>query len=493
MKYIILIVILGITYFSEAQIETTKKTTNVYDFEESNPSIRSIAIPVDFNDDDLLGQIPDSLNDLAIQRVDLVYTMYALNPTFNQGKLNTSRLSKLQKKWPEAKNKSIYWQEVGQTAADSPKSAKGLFHGFVIYYRPTPTAESVKAEIDFIDAIVSGKGVPEPPKSAEKKTTTSLMGIETKEKKSVDPKKTSLDHIPAEFDVKVGECYEIFMLNGNCKKKELENIQDSVSKIENYSGHTITWTAPETAINADYEITWLVLSEDCIGTSPETLALHGFGDWFTDRDYGIVKDVFERQPTWKNTHIVMDVTGSMSPYIAKTMAWLKDSQKSDLVTAFTFFNDGNLTPDNIKITGNVGGVYSIENSNFNAVYNELKSTMQKGGGGDLPENNIEATLKGIATYPNCDEIIMVADNFASPRDLALVKKLNVPVHVILCGSSFGGSNIDYIQLAYDTGGSIHTIEEDLDMKGIQPNKTIKIGHHYYTILEGKIIHVENKA
>ncbi len=187
----------------------------------------------------------------------------------------------------------------------------------------------------------------------------------------------------------------------------------------------------------------------------------------------------------------MDVTGSMSPYIAKTMAWVKATQDSTRVDAFVFFNDGDAKPTNQKVVGKVGGIYAIENKGFDLIYGVLKSTMRKGGGGDAPENNVEATIKAVSLYPNCKEVIMVADNWASPRDLQIAKELNCPVHVIICGSN-QGINLDYIQLAYETGGSIHTIEEDMEMRNIKSGKSFHIGKQFFTIIDGKVRMAKNK-
>ena len=223
-----------------------------------------------------------------------------------------------------------------------------------------------------------------------------------------------------------------------------------------------------------------------IGNCETSISFPFYFGGYSLKDADIVKTVYDRHPDWQNSLIVMDVTGSMSPYIAKTMAWVKSEQTEAQIKAFTFFNDGDYTPDHLKVTGNVGGVYSVDNTDFKSVYKEMKSTMRRGGGGDCPENNIEATLKGLQLYPRTDKIIMVADNLATPRDLAYVRDLNKPVHIIVCGAHYG-INTNYLQLAYDTGGSVHTIEEDLDLKGIKPGKTLKIGKFYFTVLDGKIM------
>ena len=86
--------------------------------------------------------------------------------------------------------------------------------------------------------------------------------------------------------------------------------------------------------------------------------------------------------------------------------------------------------------------------------------MNSGYGGDSPENDMEALLKAQKKLGTGSEIILIADNYSEVRDMALISKLTAPVHIILCGYE-GAINEDYLEIAYKTGGSIHTIEQDI--------------------------------
>ena len=66
-------------------------------------------------------------------------------------RLNKSRQEKLERVWTLASNPLIEWNSVGQNGAIELKTAKQLFHGFVIYYRPKPTKESIEEELSMID------------------------------------------------------------------------------------------------------------------------------------------------------------------------------------------------------------------------------------------------------------------------------------------------------------------------------------------------------
>ena len=174
----------------------------------------------------------------------------------------------------------------------------------------------------------------------------------------------------------------------------------------------------------------------------------------------VVTEVLNRNSQWENCLVVTDVTGSMYPYLAQFLLWHQknlDIRKGN--HDFVFFNDGDNIRDDLKIVGKVGGIYYKKTALYDTLKSKMSLAMQSGFGGDGPENNIEAILFGLEKYPNCKEVILIADNFASPCDMKLLQKIKVPVHVILCGAN--SINVEYIKIAKKTKGSIHTIEQDL--------------------------------
>ncbi|MBI1185287.1 hypothetical protein GC194_13530, partial [bacterium] len=91
--------------------------------------------------------------------------------------------------------------------------------------------------------------------------------------------------------------------------------------------------------------------------------------------------------------VVCDVTGSMSPYTSQVLLWQKLHYQALPNHIFCFFNDGNTTPDAQKVMGKVGGVYVGDCDNFDEVKSLCYRAMTSGGGGDCPENNVEAVIK----------------------------------------------------------------------------------------------------
>lgn len=49
------------------------------------------------------------------------------------------------------------------------------------------------------------------------------------------------------------------------------------------------------------------------------------------------------------------------------------------------------------------------------------------------ENDLEALLEAKKYMDDNWELILIADNYSPVRDIELLEKLDIPVHVILCG------------------------------------------------------------
>ncbi|HAK12597.1 MAG TPA: hypothetical protein DCO78_12090, partial [Chitinophagaceae bacterium] len=59
----------------------------------------------------------------------------------------------------------------------------------------------------------------------------------------------------------------------------------------------------------------------------------------------------------------------------------------------------------------------------------IQTTMLKGSGGDLQENNCEALLYAVNHCSQYGDLVIVADSWAPVRDLELLPKLKQPVKV----------------------------------------------------------------
>ncbi len=180
------------------------------------------------------------------------------------------------------------------------------------------------------------------------------------------------------------------------------------------------------------------------------------------RDSTVFK-VLERNPQWENMLVVADWTGSMYKYGAQLVQWhnLHLSTETSRVKHLVFFNDGNKQRTVQKKIGKTGGVYYCKSTEIEEILKTMEMVMSRGDGGDSPENDIEAILTGVRYLKDYDEVVLIADNNSDVRDLSMVKSLNIPIRVILCGKRRTHIHEDYLKVAAQTGGSIHTLNKDI--------------------------------
>jgi hypothetical protein len=394
-----------------------------YEFSEGTP-FKHIALPVEFGSDKFIDStILEKLENSHIKYITYVYSDFKLDGNFKQEELNRERLFNLYQYYPELFDSTqTEWKIIEQLGADSEKDAEELFHGFVVYYRPAPTKESMEAEITFMESMID----------------------------------TALTFISPVSDTS-----------------------------------TLITTLESTAfINEDgtgsyYESDVAFEVSDSVYTSEA--GTFDYGNYFQDTT---VTAVLNRNKNWDKMLINCDLTGSMSPYSAQLFVWHRLNIDKNKVQHFVFFNDGDMTPDNQKRAGRTGGVYHSKADNFDELKDEAFECMRNGGGGDAPENDIEAMLQGFKKCKGCGDVILIADNWANMRDYAFIDQVDRPVRVILCGTQFG-INKQYLDLARATRGSVHTIEEDInDLMDLREGEEITISGHSFIIENGRFIEVK---
>ncbi len=209
----------------------------------------------------------------------------------------------------------------------------------------------------------------------------------------------------------------------------------------------------------------------------------------TDTSNNVVLKVFRRNQQWHNKLIVADLTGSMYPYAQQISTWMKLHFVKDTTSQnFVFFNDGDKKRDEEKKIGATGGIYFCKARNVDELIGTMDLTIKKGQGGDAPENVVEGLIYGLNKCGKVEDVILIADNWAKARDIKLLPRVRVPVHVILCGVYEGMEiNEDYLNIAYKTKGSVHTIEQDItDLMNQTTGKKFNINGVDYIIKNGSI-------
>lgn len=173
----------------------------------------------------------------------------------------------------------------------------------------------------------------------------------------------------------------------------------------------------------------------------------------------------------KNRVIVTDVTKSMDRYMEEVLVWHALNLSKGLHNRYIFFNDGDDKICAEKIIGKTGGIYACEGKleDLDSIIAKMQeATAARMGGGEPPENDIEALLAALR-FEGVDEIVLVADAHSRVRDMELLRRLKIPVRVILCGAEEQNKfyinkkeiNEQYLTLALRTGGSVHTLSSDI--------------------------------
>jgi hypothetical protein len=420
---------------------------------------------------------PDAVTPLkghVIEKVQLVYTTYRQDESFSQQKLNQQRLRNLEQLLPDAFASPLTeWELVGQTGATTPEEGRNYFHGFVITYRIAPSPTSMKEEIKTLDSAFSGL------LKVRKPGDTSFSG----------------GAFPGE-----GTPPELGILRmpdgtGIVLRKDIP--EDS---LRFYLRASTPGASIGTAKYADSSHSTIIVTEYFEGHRIKRewkLEEHkadpgGFdflGKKYLNNPDSVVMTVFRRN-TWTNFVMVCDVTGSMSPYTAQIFAVLPGVVENRRCKGFLFFNDGDKKTTQEKKDLKAGGLYWTRAMRFDSAYYTAKKCMNNGDGGDLPENNVEALITAEKINPG-GELVLIADNWASPRDLSECDKIKSPVHVVLC-SARSGVNPDYLFLARVTNGSVHTRDQDVTNLGaMQEGEQVKIGIQTFLLHNDHFIPMEN--
>lgn len=212
-------------------------------------------------------------------------------------------------------------------------------------------------------------------------------------------------------------------------------------------------------------------------------------DKFLSGDYKLkdstIFNVFKRNDNWADMLVIVDMTGSMFPYMGQLVIWFKLNFDLGRVKYFCFFNDGDSKKDDEKKVGQIGGIHMYEAKDFKLLKKSMEETMKLGAGGDAPENNVEALIRSTTYFKNYKQVVMIADNTSRVKDLKYITRVKKPVKVILCGVGEDGINPDYLKIARVTKGSIHTINSDIkNLAQVQEGQRITVEGFTYQLVNG---------
>jgi hypothetical protein len=438
MKAIFLLLMVAVTMNALTQnkrfIETYKRESGLF---------KTLTVPMSY-DSDSIARAKSGAHIGQVYRIDYVASSYYKGVSDYQKNLDARRWEQLYSYAKINKADEFETNIYYQTSAQTEEEASKLFHGFVVYYGE-PATEVHSSALSSLPTLMNT--------IAEKEITKETKSITLTKPKSLDT-------------VFVGDITATRM-----KELTAKNTKENV---------IVEWQYDSIGRNKLYYNTRFYLTKVSAGIFIAYNAL---------KDKSLLQ-MFRRFDTDKNTLIVTDMTGSMSPYYSQLMIWHALRTESKRKENYVFFNDGDTKNDAEKIMGSTGGLYSVKTDQLFEVYNTMSACMKKGSGGDCPENNFEAVLHGLEKYDSIQKIILICDNWAVPRDRALLKNITIPIDFVMCGTSLG-INPAYLNMAHQNKGKIHTIEKSItNLDKLEDGEKFSIGTRAYVLRKGGIVEMK---
>ncbi len=360
---------------------------------------------------------------VEVYRIDVVYSKYPLRKGtyYEIYPLLFNRLRKLFALDEDLNSSEIDWVKILQTHCENDQQVDKLKHGIRIWYRPIP------------EEVIDEK-LPEKLPLAEDRTAGSRQSDMSELKNSYafiqessffsDSLKAAMKDKPIDVQRKIVTS----LLEKELKKTPAQDL-NKIDKIKQ------TQYIEEIKKLQNYYMV----------------------------DSTVFK-ILSRHPEWQNAIVVNDWTGSMYGYGTQVVQWHLLNHQISGIKQITLFNDGDEKPTFKKKIGETGGIYTDDADNIERLMLLFQLVMSKGGGGDGPENDVEAILKAIELKNgDVSEVILIADNYPCVRDVSLIDRVTVPVRVIVCGyNPKHGVNPDLAYIAQKTNGGLYTIEKDIE-------------------------------
>lgn len=223
-------------------------------------------------------------------------------------------------------------------------------------------------------------------------------------------------------------------------------------------------------------------------------------NYFEEENKPILATLQRFKEQWKGSVVVTDITQSMDPYLEEVLIWHMLNLQKGEYTKYYFFNDGDKKMASAKKVGSTKGIYACEGAweELPLIISTMHEAIERGlGGGEPPENDLEAILAGLQDKKPKGELILIADSYSRVRDMALLEKIDVPIRIVLCGAEEKNGfyrglkpdiNEEYLTIAHRTGGSIHTLRQDiLNLSDRQEGEIVEVGAHRYILRNRQFI------
>ncbi len=489
----------------------------------------------------------DSVSGFLISDIVLVYSKYKQSNDFNQAKLNRARWENLLAKYPSLfQSGTTAYGNICQAGIQNDSVARELTHGFYIYYenRSDPaerekeikaiftmledmgidtssSTESTAGAEEVVTATTSSAGSPRLRKPMRTKDPRACRqpyyrngladlnaffraGIPLTNKQKKNPEKLSAEvTLRLDFNGQIKSAHVL-----SVSDEFIDQIRKALAGMELWNPAVLNGVTINTSVKfflmctdggyvklkGDLQVARQLqkcgkaTDADLFDLSDKKHSDKLIPSVFEVNDEQLFKNVLDRNTDVDSMLLVVDLTGSMGPYIAQVLDMMaKMVEKNDnRVLSIALFNDGDGRPDRSKKIGKTGGIIILRGDiTMEVLGSAVLRSMQKGNGGDVMENNIEAIIEGLKACKGCRNVMMVADNFATPRDGELLSQVDRPVHWALCGA-YNGINTNYLDLIRANKGVLHTSTKDVaDLHKVNEGEIITIENFRYQLKDGR--------
>ena len=221
-------------------------------------------------------------------------------------------------------------------------------------------------------------------------------------------------------------------------------------------------------------------------------ALSANNNYYTEMGDEIKAIFYRNKNEWKQKRIVANIDCSMYKYIDELMVWNYSDEAEQENNTYWLFNGFNYNNNHDgKDSPRSRGIFQVQKNTVEGFFNTIDKIVNFSCRGNRLENVVEALILGSDGKKADEDLLFIADNYSDVKDLHKLKELKVPVHVLLTASEYG-VNENYLEIAYHSGGSIHTASQDIQaaqLKELKNGDRLSIGKFAYTFYKGKFLKV----
>ncbi|MFK7809826.1 MAG: hypothetical protein AB8F74_18615 [Saprospiraceae bacterium] len=211
--------------------------------------------------------------------------------------------------------------------------------------------------------------------------------------------------------------------------------------------------------------------------------------YYVDHGQEISAMLQRNKDDWKQKRIVANIDCSMYKYIDELLVWnySDDSERSN--NTYWLFNGFQNKSKKSNDDHHSRGIYHVVKNDVEGFATTIDKIVNFSCGANRLENVVEALIIGAKDKQAEEELLFIADNYSDASDLHKLNQLKTPVRVLLTASTYG-INEHYLEIAYRTGGSVHTKDEDISkdrLRQLEDGDLLVIGGRGYTFMKGRFL------